>query len=75
MNSKHKEICLSKKTYSLSTSQVDDNLVSVILLGQEVPDSMIDRSHPQPVSAIDQWRSSLELAHEIPKILGLARIV
>lgn len=32
---------------------------------------MLDHIHPEPVSAIDKWRSTLELFNEIPEEMWL----
>lgn len=59
----------------LAAPQINYNLSLWRLLCQKPTDSMLNTLHTQPVPAVDERTSPLELRNEIPEVLSLASIV
>jgi hypothetical protein len=55
--------CVSTSSYSLSASQVHNDLGFVILL-QEATYNLLDCMHAKPVAAVDEWISPDKLGRE-----------
>lgn len=61
--------------HALSAAKIDNDFSLRSLLGEKPSDRIFHSFHPQPVTPIDERRSSFEFRYEVAIILPLAAIV
>lgn len=66
---------MQKSSYSLSTAKIDYYFVLLNGLSEEIGDSMLDCSHAQPITPVDEWAPPLAPGNERLEEVWLVAVI